>query len=195
MIKRIYFIFIIFNINIGEEINLKPNIEKITLGAGCFWCIEAIYNNLEGVIDVQVGYTGGASEYPTYEEVCTGKSGHIEVAQISYDMNYINLKQILDVFWKSHDPTSIDRQGADIGSQYRSAIFYHNNEQKLIIEKSKLEVNNSSKFVDPIVTKIYPLKEFYYAEAYHQDYYKLNSNAPYCKAVIKPKIIKLFGEE
>jgi len=164
-------------------------LEKATFGAGCFWCVEAVFERLDGVQSVVAGYAGGTKPNPTYEEVCTGKTGHAEVAQITYDPAKISYEQLLEMFWKAHDPTTLNRQGADVGNQYRSVIFYHNERQKAAAEKSKIEAQKS--FRDPIVTQIQPLTEFYQAENYHQDYYRNNPNAPYCVIVIKPKLEKL----
>jgi len=165
------------------------NSEQATFGAGCFWCVEAVFQRIPGVISVMPGYAGGTTPNPTYEEVCTGKTGHAEVAQITYDPTKTSYEKLLNVFWQAHDPTTLNRQGADVGTQYRSVIFYHDEKQKLIAEKSKAEVQKL--FDDPIVTEIVPLKAFYKAENYHQNYYKNNPNAPYCVFVIKPKLKKL----
>lgn len=163
--------------------------ELATFGGGCFWCIEAIFERLDGVKSVTTGYAGGRKEHPTYEEVCTGGTGHAEVAQIEYDPHRISYEELLDLFWQAHDPTSMNRQGADVGTQYRSIILYHNEGQKLVAEKSKKAA--AAKLQDPIVTEIVPLTKFYKAETYHQDYYRNNSRAPYCQAVIRPKLEKL----
>ncbi len=166
-----------------------PLMEKATFGAGCFWCVEAVFERLDGVISVTSGYAGGTTPNPTYEDVCTGRTGHAEVAQITFDPSKITFDQLLKVFWESHDPTTLNRQGADIGTQYRSVIFYHNDEQKAAAEKSRASAQKE--FDDPIVTQIQPLKVFYAAENYHQDYYRNNQNAPYCTLVIRPKLKKL----
>lgn len=163
--------------------------DQATLGAGCFWCVEAVFQRIPGVISVMPGYAGGTKPNPTYEEVCTGKTGHAEVAQITYDPTKISYEKILEVFWQAHDPTTLNRQGADVGTQYRSAIFYRDEKQKLAAEKSRAEAQKL--FNDPIVTEITPLHAFYKAENYHQNYYKNNPNAPYCVFVIKPKLKKL----
>ncbi|HWP81458.1 MAG TPA: peptide-methionine (S)-S-oxide reductase MsrA [Bacteroidota bacterium] len=167
--------------------------EQATLGGGCFWCVEAVYERLPGVKSVVAGYAGGTKPNPTYEEVCTGKTGHAEVAQITYDPSTITFAEIFNWFWKAHDPTTLNRQGADVGTQYRSVIFYHNEEQRKIAERSKAEAQKL--FDDQIVTEIQPLKAFYPAENYHQDYYKNNPHAPYCTFVIRPKLKKLKLEE
>lgn len=163
--------------------------EKATLGAGCFWCVEAIFQRIKGVKSVISGYSGGIVENPTYEEVCSGRTWHAEVVQIIFDPKVISYEEILNVFWNIHDPTSLNGQGPDKGTQYRSIILYHNEEQKRIAEKSKTEV--SKKFDKPIVTEIKPLTKFYKAEDYHQDYYNRNRNIPYCRFVIHPKLKKL----
>ena len=170
---------------------MSEELEKATLGAGCFWCIEAVFQNLKGVQGVVSGYTGGQVENPTYQQICTGTTGHAEVAQIIFDPAVISFEDLLYVFWRTHDPTTLNRQGADVGTQYRSAIFYDSEEQKEIAEKSKAKTDASDLWPDPIVTEISQLDKFYNAEEYHQDYYKLNPNQPYCRLVIDPKIRKL----
>jgi len=168
--------------------------EVITLGAGCFWCTEAVYQQIPGVISVKPGYMGGHTKNPTYDEVSTGTTGHAEVAQITFDPAKVKLGQILDTFWHLHDPTSLNRQGADVGTQYRSAIFYATLEQKEIAEKSK--TGAAKEFSKPIVTEITATGPFYEAENYHQDYYRRNKNKnPYCQAVIAPKLRKLKLKE
>ena len=173
---------------------MSEELETITLGAGCFWCIEAVFQNLKGIQSVVSGYTGGQVENPTYEQICTGTTGHAEVAQIIFDPAVISFADLLYVFWRTHDPTTLNRQGADLGTQYRSAIFYDSEEQKEIAEKSKAKTGASDLWPDPIVTEISRLDKFYNAEEYHQDYYKLNPNQPYCRLVIDPKIRKLKKE-
>jgi peptide-methionine (S)-S-oxide reductase len=163
--------------------------DTATFGAGCFWCVEAVFERLPGVISVTAGYTGGQRPNPTYEQVCTGTTGHAEVAQIVFDPSKITYEKLLKVFWEAHDPTTMNRQGADTGTQYRSAIFYHSDVQKAIAERSRTEAQKG--FEDPIVTEITPLKVFYGAENYHQDYFRNNPNAPYCRFVIEPKLKKL----
>ena len=167
----------------------NTSVEKATFGAGCFWCVEAVFERLEGVQSVVAGYAGGTKPNPTYKEVCTGTTGHAEVARITFDPTKISYEKLLEVFWESHDPTTLNRQGADVGTQYRSAIFYHDEKQKIAAEKSKMEA--SKILQDPIVTEINPLTNFYEAEDYHQDYFNNNPNAPYCRFVIKPKLEKL----
>jgi peptide-methionine (S)-S-oxide reductase len=167
--------------------------EKATLGAGCFWCVEAVFERIPGVQSVVAGYAGGSKPNPTYEEVCDGNTGHAEVAQITFDPSVVSFEKILEVYWKAHDPTTTNRQGADVGTQYRSVVFYDGEKQKAAAEGSKKDAQKQ--FDDPIVTEIQPLKEFYKAENYHQDYYKNNPNAPYCTFVIRPKLKKLKLEE
>ncbi|MEI6567656.1 MAG: peptide-methionine (S)-S-oxide reductase MsrA [Verrucomicrobiota bacterium] len=159
-----------------------------TLGGGCFWCTEAIYKMLPGVKSIVSGYAGGKVENPTYQQVCTGASGHAEVIQISYDPSRISYETILKTFWEVHDPTTLNQQGADIGTQYRSVIMFHDAAQKAIAEKSKIEAQKQ--FNRPIVTEIVPFDKFYAAEGYHQDYYKNNPMQGYCRAVIRPKVEK-----
>jgi peptide-methionine (S)-S-oxide reductase len=166
-----------------------PHLEKATFGAGCFWCVEAVFERLNGVTSVVAGYAGGTVANPSYEQVCTGTTGHAEVAQITFDPSKITYDRLLEVFWEAHDPTTLNQQGADHGTQYRSAIFYADEKQKVAAEKSQQAA--AKKFSDPIVTQIVPLDKFYEAEHYHQDYYKNNTNAPYCRFVIKPKLDKL----
>ena len=188
----VYFIGIIIGIILGEtEKNINQNIEQATFGAGCFWCVEAVFQDIEGVLDVRAGYTGGTTDNPTYEDVCGGRTGHAEVIQIDFDSSKVAYEKLLDLFWVSHDPTTLNRQGADVGTQYRSAIYYHSDSQKVMAEKSKDNANNIKLYSNPIVTEISVLDTFYIAENYHQDYYRLNNNAPYCQLVIKPKLDKL----
>ena len=171
------------------------NIEQMeltTLGAGCFWCVEAIFQDMAGVSKVESGYSGGQIENPSYQEICTGQTGHSEVIQITFDPTVISFRKILDVFWNTHDPTTLNRQGADRGTQYRSAIFYHSEEQRTIAEGSKAEAGTL--FRDPIVTEITPFSKFYMAEGYHQDYFNLNGQQPYCTMIIAPKVSKFKKE-
>jgi len=172
-----------------QERGKAVHMEQATFGAGCFWCVEAVFERLDGVVSVVSGYAGGTKSNPTYEEVCTGNTGHAEVAQITFDPAKISYERLLRVFWESHDPTTLNRQGADAGTQYRSVVFYHDERQKLAAERSKAEAQKE--FEDPIVTAIEPLRQFYAAENYHQDYYNNHQNAPYCIFVIKPKLKKL----
>jgi peptide-methionine (S)-S-oxide reductase len=163
-----------------------------TLANGCFWCSEAVFARLKGVKSVLPGYSGGKVDDPTYEQVSSGRTGHAEAAQIEFDPGIIPFEKLLDVFWHTHDPTTLNRQGNDVGTQYRSAIFYHDERQKEIAEKSKSALENSGTFKDPIVTEITPFKKFYVAEDYHKNYYDQHQDAPYCRFVIDPKIHKLF---
>ncbi len=160
----------------------------ITLGGGCFWCLEAIYQDIIGVEKVVSGYAGGQTENPGYKAICTGTTGHAEVTQISFDSKIISLDELLTVFWHIHDPTTLNRQGNDVGTQYRSIIFYHDEKQQDVAERSKTAVSPS--FPAPIVTEIVPMSTFYPAESYHQNYYNDNGNQPYCRAVISPKVAK-----
>ena len=170
---------------------LMAQTETATLGGGCFWCVEAVYQRVKGIESVKPGYAGGHTKNPTYKEICTGKTGHAEVAQIKFDKNIITYEQILNVFWQSHDPTTLNRQGNDVGTQYRSVIFYHNNEQKEIAEKSKSMriVVNIGRILS--VTEITMLNNYSDAEDYHDNYYDNNPNQPYCLFVIRPKLNKL----
>ena len=163
--------------------------ELATIGGGCFWCTEAVFETMDGVKSVVSGYAGGKTENPTYEQICTGTTEHAEVIQIAYDPAKISFEKILELFWNAHDPTTLNRQGADRGTQYRSTIMYHNEEQKKIAEKSKAAAQKD--FKDPIVTEIVPLKKFYAAEEYHQDYFARNPDKGYCTVVIRPKLLKL----
>ncbi len=163
--------------------------ETIVLGAGCFWCVEAVFQELEGVISVISGYTGGQQPNPTYKEVCSGTTGHNEVAKVTFDPAIISLADILNVFWATHDPTTLNRQGYDVGTQYRSGIYYTSDDQKEIAMQSKAEVAPKA-WDGPIVTEILPLGDFYNAEDYHQNYYLLNPNYGYCRAIISPKLSK-----
>jgi peptide-methionine (S)-S-oxide reductase len=166
-------------------------VDTATFGTGCFWCTEAIFEQLKGVLKVESGYSGGHIKNPTYKQVCDGNTGHAECVQIQYEPEKISYDELLEVFWQVHDPTTLNRQGADVGTQYRSAIFYHNAEQKEKAERYKRELNDSGAFKDPIVTEITPSGQFYVAENYHQEYYENNKNAnPYCAVVIRPKLEK-----
>lgn len=161
-----------------------------TLAAGCFWCVEAVFQKLKGVEKVESGYMGGTLKNPTYKDVCTGQTGHAEVCQITYNSNIISFEELLEVFWKTHDPTTLNRQGGDIGTQYRSAVFYHDASQKQIAEEIKNGLSQSGAFDAPIVTTFEPVSVFYKAEDYHQDYFNLNGHNPYCQMVVKPKVEK-----
>ncbi len=170
--------------------NSNDSLETITLGAGCFWCVEAVFDQLKGVESVQSGYSGGKVKNPSYKEVCSGLTGHAEVCQVTYNPSVISLTELLEVFFSTHNPTTLNRQGADVGTQYRSAIFYHNEAQKEISEKIIAQLNEDKVFPDPIVTEVTAYTNFYPAEDYHNDYYELNGSQPYCRAVIKPKLDK-----
>jgi peptide-methionine (S)-S-oxide reductase len=173
--------------------------ETATFGTGCFWCTEAIFKELEGVISVMPGYSGGHTVNPTYKEVCSGETDHAECTQIVYDPTKISYDELLEVFFKVHDPTSLNRQGNDVGTQYRSVIFYHSDEQKRLAEKYKTELDRSGAYDKPLVTQVAPLEKFYPAENYHHDYYEYNKDKnPYCAVVIRPKLEKfrkVFGEK
>jgi len=175
------------------------SIETATFGTGCFWCTEAIFKELEGVVSVMPGYSGGHTINPTYKEVCSGETGHAECTQIVYDPAKISYDELLEVFFKVHDPTSLNRQGNDVGTQYRSVIFYHGDEQKRLAEKYKTELDRSGAYDKPIVTQIAPMEKFYPAENYHHDYYEYNKDKnPYCAVVVRPKLEKfrkVFSEK
>ncbi|MFP4562252.1 MAG: peptide-methionine (S)-S-oxide reductase MsrA [Spirochaetia bacterium] len=169
-----------------EKIN---NLETAVLGGGCFWCIEAVFERIDGIEEAVSGYAGGTTKDPTYKEVCSGSTGHAEVVRLRFDPSKITYDEVLDIFFKAHDPTTVNRQGADVGSQYRSIILYSSEEQK---RKAEAALKRARKnYSDPLVTEIVPLNEFYEAEDYHQDYYDVNPNAPYCRMVIDPKLTKL----
>jgi peptide-methionine (S)-S-oxide reductase len=172
-----------------NTMNSTNKTEIADLGGGCFWCMEAVFERLPGVISVTSGFAGGATENPTYQQVCTETTGHAEVTEIEFDPAKISYQKLLEVFWQAHDPTTLNRQGADEGTSYRSIILYRDKKQELLAEKSKLEAQKD--FHNPIVTEIVPLKKFYKAEDYHQEYFDNNSNAPYCQVVIAPKLEKL----
>lgn len=168
--------------------------ETVTLGAGCFWCVEAIFERLKGVYDVESGYSGGHVANPSYKAVTTGTTGHAEVIRFSFDPAVISYDDILRVFFHTHDPTTLNRQGADVGPQYRSAIFYHNAAQKAAAERVRMEITGQKLWKDPIVTEISPLLNYYVAENYHQDYFANNPNAGYCQVVIAPKVRKFMRD-
>lgn len=173
------------------------NIQTATLGSGCFWCTEAIFERVKGVTSVEPGYSGGHIKNPAYREVCNGTTGHAEVIQLRFDKSIISYPEILEIFWKTHDPTQLNRQGADIGTQYRSVIFYHSPEQKRIAEELKGKLEKEQIWDEPIVTQIEAFTNFYRAEDYHRDYYENNPNQGYCQFVITPKIAKfekIFSE-
>lgn len=174
--------------------NDDNNTEIATLANGCFWCSEAVFKRLKGIKSIVPGYAGGKVKNPSYEQVCTGNTGHAESIQIGFDPKVISFEKILDIFWRTHNPTTLNRQGNDIGTQYRSAIFFHDEKQKEIAEKSKKELEKEGVYKDPIVTEITPFKDFYVAEDYHKNYYEDNRNDPYCNFVIDPKIHKLLQQ-
>ena len=172
--------------------------EQATFGAGCFWCVEAVFQNLKGVEKVVSGYAGGRNKNPTYKEVCSGLTGHAEVIDITFDPAVISFKELLEIFWKTHDSTTLNRQGADAGTQYRSVIYYHSDEQKQLAEAYKQKLNDGHAFPDPVVTEITAVPEFFAAENYHQNYFNLHGHEPYCQFVARPKVDKvkaLFGDK
>ena len=170
----------------------STGLDVITLASGCFWCTEAIFKRVNGVISVVSGYSGGSVDNPTYDEVCTGRTGHAEAVQVQYDPKIVSLEDILKIYWYTHDPTTLNRQGNDVGTQYRSAVFYHSPNQKEIALKVKNDLENKRVYSDPIVTEITSFSNFYQAEEYHKDYYDNNRSAPYCNYVIDPKVTKLL---
>jgi len=173
-----------------KQAEIKPGMELATFGSGCFWCTEAIFLNVDGVVKVESGYSGGKVKNPTYREVCSGLTGHAEVIQLTYDPAVVSYDELLEIFWKTHDPTTLNKQGADEGTQYRSVIFYHNENQKNLAEAYKKKLTEVGAFDKPIVTEITPFTSFYKAEDYHQNYFALNGSAPYCSFVIQPKVEK-----
>jgi peptide-methionine (S)-S-oxide reductase len=183
-------IIIGFNVPVKAQ-SSTAGTEKATFGMGCFWCSEAVFQRLKGVTKVQSGYAGGTVKNPSYEDVCTGTTGHAEVIQVTFKPSVISYKDLLEVFWKMHDPTTLNRQGADEGTQYRSVVFYHNASQKALAETYKAELNKQKVYPNPIVTAINAYSNFYVAEDYHQNYFKLNGSKPYCRMVIQPKVDKL----
>lgn len=174
----------------AQQLNSEDTIAVATFGAGCFWCVEAVYQNIKGVLKVESGYTGGAIKNPTYKEVCSGSTGHAEVCQITYDPRVVSFAQLLEVFFEVHDPTTLNRQGADVGTQYRSVIYYHTDEQKRLSELAVKAGNESGVWEDPIVTEIAASDTFYVAEDYHQNYFNENGEQPYCRMVVRPKVDK-----
>jgi peptide-methionine (S)-S-oxide reductase len=181
----------------GKEME-KERFELATFGAGCFWCVEAIFQRVEGVEKVVSGYTGGHVKNPSYREVCNGTTGHAEVCQLSYDPDVVSFKELLEIFWQTHDPTTLNRQGNDVGTQYRSAVFYHDDQQKALAEAYKTKLNEAGIYSDPIVTEIAPFEKLYEAEDYHQNYFNENGSQPYCTFVIQPKVEKfkkVFSEK
>ena len=173
-----------------EKLNKIKMIDTLTIGGGCFWCVEAQLQQLNGILTVKSGYAGGQTKNPTYKEVCTGLTGHAEVIQVTFDNSIITIDEVLAAFWQAHDPTQLNRQGNDVGTQYRSVIFYRNDEQKKIAEDYKQKLNAENVYDKPVVTEISPLEKFYGAEDYHQDYYNQNASQGYCQYVIAPKLDK-----
>jgi peptide-methionine (S)-S-oxide reductase len=173
---------------------MNKSYETATLGGGCFWCLEAIFNELRGVEKVTSGYSGGSVQNPTYSEVCSGTTGHAEVVQIKFDPQIISFKELLQVFFTIHNPTTLNRQGADVGTQYRSVIFYHTLEQKAVAQEVISELEKAKVWDEPIVTVLTPFEAFYPAEEYHEEYYNRNPEQPYCRIVIEPKVVK-FREQ
>lgn len=186
-------ILTVFTLNTPND-STATTLQQATFGAGCFWCVEAIFERLEGVYNVESGYSGGHVTNPTYQQVTSGRSGHAEVIRFEYNPEVISYEQLLEVFWHTHDPTTLNRQGNDVGTQYRSAIFYHNNNQKEIALASKVKTDASDLWDNSIVTEVSPLINYYRAEDYHQDYFNNNPNAGYCSAVIAPKVRKFMRE-
>ena len=176
------------NLNMAQQTAAVT--DTATFGTGCFWCTEAIFQQVEGVITVRSGYSGGFVEKPTYEQISTGTTGHAECLNIIYNPSKISFDELLEIFWQTHDPTTLNRQGNDVGTQYRSVIFYHTEKQKSTAEKYKQELDKSRAFERPIVTTLEPFVKFYTAEDYHQNYYNRNGNAPYCQYVVRPKLEK-----
>jgi peptide-methionine (S)-S-oxide reductase len=176
-------------VNDGQSMD-SSRTEVATLGGGCFWCLEAVYEELRGVEKVESGYSGGAVPDPTYRQVCTGTTGHAEVVQVTFDPEVVSFKEILEVFFTIHNPTTLNRQGADVGTQYRSAIFYHDEEQKRVAEEVISELEAAHVWDAPVVTQVTPFDAFYVAEDYHQEYYRNNEYQPYCQVVIAPKVAK-----
>lgn len=174
----------------NQDSTIPASLELATFGSGCFWCTEAVFQQVKGVYKVQSGYTGGKVKNPTYKEVCSGLTGHAEVIQLSYDSTQVSYDELLEIFWMTHDPTTLNRQGADTGTQYRSVIYYHNLQQKELALAYKTKLDQEGIYSNPIVTEISPADVFYKAEDYHQNYYNLNGDAPYCSYVITPKLEK-----
>ncbi len=183
---------LVLQVNAQKGKNMNNDLAVATFGNGCFWCTEAIFQQLKGVESVYPGYTGGSVKNPSYREVCTGTTGHAEAIQIKYDPSVINYRELLDIFFYTHDPTTLNRQGNDVGTQYRSAIFYHNEEQKAAAEEIISQLTAEKVYDDPIVTEVTPMDVFYMAEDYHKNYYLNNKNQGYCRAVINPKLDKFM---
>src|SRR5213594_73607 len=175
----------------SRQESVSKSLEVATFAGGCFWCTEAVFDQLKGVVNVESGYSGGNAPNPTYEDVCRGDTGHAESIQVTFDPSVVSYADLLRIFFTTHDPTTLNRQGADVGTQYRSAVFYHNPEQERIAKEVIKETNSAKLWKKPIVTEIAPYKTFYKAEGYHQEYFKNNARQPYCQVVIAPKIVKL----
>ena len=192
-LKRISILLFVVYVITGNAQKPKPmtaTLQTATFGSGCFWCTEAVFLDVKGVKEVASGYMGGKTKDPTYQEVCTGTTGHAEVIQLKFDPTVVSFEDLLEIFWNTHDPTTLNKQGADEGTQYRSVVFYHSDEQKRIAEDYKKQLTASKVFKNPIVTEITLASEFYKAEKYHQNYYALNANQSYCQFVIRPKVEK-----
>jgi peptide-methionine (S)-S-oxide reductase len=190
-LKNSFLLIILFSLFTFSQEPSMNQTELATLGGGCFWCVEAVYQRVDGVLSVKPGYAGGHIDNPSYRDVCSGKTGHAEVAKIEFDPDQISYQQILNVFWQAHDPTTLNKQGADVGTQYRSVIFYHSEEQKALAENSKIEADQSEYWPNPIVTEITEINNYSDAEDNHDNYYQDNPYQPYCQFVIKPKLDKL----
>jgi peptide-methionine (S)-S-oxide reductase len=174
----------------NKNVDTNPTSQTATFGAGCFWCTEAVFLNVRGVTKVVSGYAGGQVKNPTYREICSGLTGHAEVTQITFDPQQVSFEELLEVFWNTHDPTTLNKQGADEGTQYRSVVFYHNDAQKQAAEEYKEQLEASHVYKSPVVTEISPLTNYYPAEGYHQNYFELNPNQSYCQYVVRPKVEK-----
>jgi peptide-methionine (S)-S-oxide reductase len=189
--RKIFIMMTLLVISLGSAQAQQAKLQKATFGMGCFWCTEALFQRLDGVVTVKSGYEGGDVANPSYEDVCTGTTGHAEVTEITFNPAKISYEELLAIFWKSHDPTTLNRQGADVGTQYRSVVFFHNAEQKDIAAKYKAALNKANTYGKPVVTAITAAQPFYVAEAYHQNYFNKNKDEPYCRLVIQPKVEKL----
>ena len=195
MQQKIFFLLFILSINLQAQQknkNMSDHLQTATFGNGCFWCTETIFQRLKGVHSVLPGYSGGAVKNPSYKEVCTGRTGHAEAIQILYDPDEISYETLLEVFFFTHDPTTLNRQGNDVGTQYRSVIFYRDEDEKMMAEKMIRRLDAEKVYPDPIVTQVVPFEAFYEAEDYHRDYYNNNKEQPYCRAVINPKLNKFL---
>lgn len=193
MNRIIFILLMLFSLQFLQatsKIKTDTTMEKATFGAGCFWCVEAIFDRVKGVVDVESGYSGGEIKNPSYDQVASGQTKHVEVIQLRYDPEVISYEELLEIFWKTHDPTQLNRQGADVGYQYRSVVFYHNQKQKELAEKYKQRLNEAGIWDKPVVTAIEAYKNFYAAEDYHQNYYDNNKSKGYCQIVITPKLEK-----